>query len=124
MNKILIKGYFKNSDINDTIYYNTTGYLINKTISFKHDDTKLKIKEENNKIIFIKEDEKTILKNYFSLSEETYCNYYLKQMNLNMDIPILTKKIINKNNIIDIEYYLLSDKEIKNILHIEYEVLT
>lgn len=125
MNKILIKGYFKNSDTNEKIKYDTIGYLMNKTIKFKVNNTNLKIKLNNNTPLFIKEDEQTILKNKFLLNKETICEYYLKQENITLEIPIITKKIINNNNIIEIEYYLLTDRQnkIKNILHIEYEVL-
>lgn len=125
MNKILIKGYFKNSDTNDVINYNDTGFIMNNTIKFKHDNTDIKIKYINNNLCFIKEDEKSILKTSFLLKQNTISEYYIKQDDLKVEIPIYTNKIIYKNNIVEIEYDLLIDdkNKIKNILHIEYEVL-
>ena len=124
-NKILIKGYFKNNSTNEKIEYNEIGYFFNNTIKFKNNDTDLKIKIYNNKLVFIKEDNETKLICDFILNQETTCEYYLKQEKLKTNIPIQTKKIKNTNNVIEIEYYLLIDNinKIKNILHIEYEVL-
>lgn len=125
MNKILIKGYFKNNSINEKINYNEIGYFFNNTIKFKKNDTDLKIKIFENKLIFIKEDLETKLVCEFILNQKTKCEYYLKQENLKTNIEIQTKTIKNTNNVIEIEYYLLIDNtnKIKNVLHIEYEVL-
>lgn len=122
MHKIQIKGYFKNYSINEKIEYNEIGHLIGNTINFKKDNMTIKINFKNNRIIFTKTDENSILEHKFILNKQTYSKYYLKQENININIPIFTTKLKKEENKLKIEYYLDENKS-NNILDIEYEVL-
>lgn len=124
MYKILIKGYFKNCDINETIHYNNEGNLLNNIITFKDKDTRLKINIKSNSIIFTKDDINSKLEHEFILNKKTSSKYYLKEERININIPICTKKLEKKDKSIKIEYDLINNQETsKNILYIEYEVL-
>lgn len=122
MNKIQIKGYFKNYGMDTQIHYNETGHLIGNSITFDKDNTNIKIKFKNDRIIFIKNDENSILEHEFIQNKQTSSKYYLKQENININIPIFTTRIKKEENKLKIEYYLDDDKS-NNILDIEYEVL-
>ena len=82
----------------------------------------IKINFKNDRIIFTKTDENSILKHKFILNKQTYSKYYLKQENSNINIPIFTTKLKKEENKLKIEYYLDENKS-NNILDIEYEVL-
>jgi len=122
MHKIQIKGYFKNYSINEKIEYNEVGSLIGNSIIFDKDNTNIKIKFKNDRIIFIKTDENTILEHEFIQNKQTFSKYHLKQENININIPIFTTRIKKEENKLKIEYYLNEDHS-NNILNIEYEVL-
>lgn len=124
MYKIFIKGYFKNYNLNEIINYNNEGFLIGNIITFSNNETNLKLILKNNRISFIKEDNKSKLEHEFILNTKTFSKYILKKDNLSINIPIYTTKVDKKDKSIRIEYDLLDelDKK-KNIIYIEYEVL-
>lgn len=122
MNKIQIKGYFKNYGMNTKINYNEIGNLIGNTIIFDKDNNNFKIKFKNDRIIFIKTDENSILEHEFIENKKTSSKYHLKQENININIPIFTNSIKREKNKLKIEYYLDEEKS-NNVLNIEYEVL-
>ncbi len=124
MHKILIKGYFKNYDINEKINYNNYGFLLSNFITFKNNNDKIKINFKNDKIVFTKENNNSKLVHEFILNENTTGKYKIKSQNILIDIPIYTTKIENKNKSVKIEYnFLNNESKTKNIIYIEYEVL-
>ena len=124
MHKILIKGYFKNYDINEKINYKNHGFLLSNFITFKNNNDKIKINFKNDKILFTKENNNSKLVHEFILNENTTGKYKIKSQNILIDIPIYTTKIENKNKSVKIEYnFLNNESKTKNIIYIEYEVL-
>ena len=123
MNKIRIKGYFKNSELNHSIIYDCDGAQFNNIISFKHDNNRIKLKISNNNLIFTKEDEETILTyNFISNKKTTDNTYKLKKENLVAGLEIETKTIkINENSIL-VEF-VLTDSDEKYQLNIDYKVV-
>ena len=124
MHKILIKGYFKNYDINEKIKYKNHGFLLSNFITFKNNNDKIKINFKNDKILFTKENNNSKLVHEFILNENTTGKYKIKSQNILIDIPIYTTKIENKNKSVKIEYnFLNNESKTKNIIYIEDEVL-
>ena len=121
MYKILIKGYFKNCELNEIINYNNEGYLINNIITFKTEDTEIKLNVKTDKIKFVKDDKKSNLTCEFILKKNTVGKYKLKKENIIFDIPVYTNYILKKDKSIKIEYDISDNK---NILYIDYEVIT
>lgn len=123
MNKINIKGYFKNSALNDTIIYNCNGIKNNNIISFRHNNDDIKLTLNSNSLIFIKENNETILTyNFISNQKTTNNTYKLKKENLVAGLEIETKTIeINEDKIL-VEFVLVDSDE-KYQLNIDYKVV-
>lgn len=123
MHKILIKGYFKNCEINEKIEYNTIGFLVGNIIRFTTNNTNIQINNKKDKIIFTKEDINTKLTYEFIQNKKSIGKYNLKKEKIAVDIPIYTIKSRINNKSVNIEFCNIDNKKNKNSLYIEYEVL-
>ena len=123
MNKIRINGYFKNSELNHPIIYDCGGAQFNNIISFKHENNRIKLKINNNNLIFTIEDEETILTYNFISGQKTNNNSYkLKKENLVAYLEIETKTIEIKENSILVKFIIIDSNE-QAELKIDYKVV-
>lgn len=114
--KILIKGYLKNLTENEIFYIETKGIYNKNKIKFEFDNVKYTFNISNNNIIMNREGKDFISNMSFQENKKNYSSYILKENNLSLEIEILTKKVIIKNNLIIVNYFVIdseTDYEIK-----------
>lgn len=112
--KTRVKSYLKNITENTEELIETKAIKNSNVINYVHDKTKYKITINNNKIILLREN------NEFShgiIFEENVIHpseYYLKESNYSLEFNILTIKLIQEKNKIDITYKILENENIYN----------
>ncbi|MBE6153368.1 MAG: hypothetical protein E7166_04010 [Firmicutes bacterium] len=125
MNKIEIKGYFKNDDTNTIINYDCHGEKNSNNISFKSENDILTIDIKKDEIIFKRENDDIVMIYNLILGKTTTNNSYkLKKENMEFNFEITTTRIIIEENKLNIEFELVNiDKNCKYQLNINYKVV-
>lgn len=124
MNKIRVKGYFKNSELNNIITYDTFGTINDNIIKFENENDKITIDLNDTTIKFQKDNNDTTLNYNFTLGKTTSDNLYnLKKEKLHTYLIINTIKLINNKNDILIQFII--NNNINNLCEIKicYEVV-
>ena len=107
--RIRIKNIIKNhSEKNDNLI--ETFAIKNKDkISYHNEDTTYKLFFSDEKIILIRESREFIHKFIFDLDNVTKSEYYIKELNTNLDILIKTTKIKKSTKRIEIDYEIIDN---------------
>ncbi len=124
MSKIKLKASIKRSDEKNISIYETIALKTNNKINYLDDLTNNVIVINDDVITLNRKNKEYEINLEFTLNKETFGSYLLKNYNKEIDIKIITKKIIKEDNKLLIEYIqdIYSDKvEISYLL--EYEVI-
>ena len=107
--KVKIKGKLNNITNFESIDIDTHGIKNKDHIIFKNDDIKYTIKYKNNDIILIRESNEFINQFKFIEGKKTNSEYYIKEYNTNIDVEIMTNKVIINDNYIEINYKIIDN---------------
>ena len=118
--KIEVKGYLKNI-AEDTKELIETNAIKNKNkITYINNDTSYKIELRDNIIILIRENNDFSHKFIFDIDNTTKSEYYIKELNTNIDVLIKTTKLRYTDKKIEIAYEII-DSENKYIYILDME---
>ena len=118
--KIKVKGYLKNI-AEDTKELIETNAIKNKNkITYINNDTSYKIELRDNIIILIRENNDFSHKFIFDIDNTTKSEYYIKELNTNIDVLIKTTKLRYTDKKIEIAYEII-DSENKYIYILDME---
>lgn len=107
--KIKVKGYLKNITENTEEKIDTYAVKNKDKISYIIDDTKYKIEIHPSNITLTRENKEFIHCMIFEYNKETTTNYYIKELNSELSIKILTTKLEIQESIIKINYKVLDN---------------
>lgn len=109
--KIKVKGYLENIGKNTKETIDTLGIKNKYNVIYNFNNIKHKIIFNKKNILLIRENEDFIHNFNFELSKETDSEYYIKEYSTNIDVPIITNKLIISDNSIEIEYLIKETNE-------------
>ena len=109
--KIKVKGYLENIEEKNKISFNTFAIKNKNTITYINDETKITINVQNNKLIMTRDNQEFSHQSIFELNKEYETEYYIKELNSSIFIPIRTTNIKITDNIIEIHYTNISSNE-------------
>lgn len=112
--KTRVKGCLKNLTENTEELIETKAIKNSNVINYVHDKTKHKITITNNKIILLRENDEFSHGIIFEENVTHLSEYYLKESNYSLEFNILTIKLIQEKNKIDITYKILENENIYN----------
>lgn len=110
MSKIIINHNIKSSIQNEFIK-NKIGILNNNTIVYKCDDAIIKVKINNYKVFFEKENSNMKIFLEFEKGKFLVTKYIIKDLNLKIELKTETKNLIIKDNYVLVEYNLFMNEE-------------
>ncbi len=106
MGKIKIKGLIENKQENTKEKFETKGIKRENIISFISNDIKYKMDINPTKITLLRENDIFSHKLTFIKNKETDSEYYIKEYDTTLIIPMITKKIDYDDNKIKIIYLI------------------
>lgn len=105
--KIRIKNTIKNHSEKSESLIESFAIKNRNKISYCYEDTTYKLLINNNKILLVRETKEFIHKFIFDLDNITKSEYYIKELNTNIDVLIKTTKINKSEKKIDIDYEII-----------------
>lgn len=102
--KVKIKGYLKNITDNTIDTIDVNGLKNDKCIKYNIDNTNHIITIKDNKIVLLRDNENYSHRLTFETNKETNTEYYIKEYESTLLIPIKTTKLNILKNKIEIEY--------------------
>ena len=105
--RIKIKGSFKNITDNDIFEFEEKGIKNKDRITFNNNNVKQSIKCDNNEIILIRDGDDFVNTFVFN-KKNSNSNYLLKENGYDMDMEVITSNIEISDELIYIEYEIIS----------------
>ena len=118
--RIKLKGYIENK-VDKTKEKIDVYAIRNKNkINYICNDTTYKINKQDDKVILLRENKNFSHKFIFDIDNITKSEYYIKELNTNIDVLIKTTKLIYNDKEIKIDYEIVdSDSKYSYILDME-----
>lgn len=117
---VIINFYLRNNE--EEITRNDISYKIkNNTYIFNIDNDNYTVEKSDN-IHLRKENSESIIDFIYINNKETKGTYYIKELNFYMDAKIKTNKLVNLNNLIEINYDLYLQDEYIGNFEIKFEI--
>ena len=107
--KIKIKNLIKNYNEKNENLIETSAIKNKNKISYYNEDTTYKLFFSDKKIMLVRESKEFIHKFIFDLDNITKSEYYIKELNTNLDILIKTTKIKKSSKRIEIDYEIIDN---------------
>lgn len=107
--KIKIKGYLENITEKAIENIDTFGIKKDNTITYLSNDTKYKLTYEKNKVIMIRDNQEFTHNFIFINNIKNKSTYYIKEYSTNIEMEVLTTKLISNNKKIEINYKVLEN---------------
>ena len=118
--KIKVKSSLENMTEKKTEKIETFAIRNKNKIKFYHNETKIDISIDNDKLTLIRENDNFIHKFEFKLNKETKSEYYIKEYSSSIEVNILTTNLLIKDKRIEINYIIKdSNDEYYYILDME-----
>ena len=105
--RIKIKGYLKNITDNEIFEFEEKGIKNKDKITFNNNNIKYSIKCNNSEIILIRDGDDFINTFVFN-KKNSNSNYFLKENGYDMDMEVITSNIEISDELIYIEYEIIS----------------
>ena len=105
--RIKIKGYLKNITDNEIFEFEEKGIRNKNKITFNNNNIKYSIKCDNNEIILIRDGDDFVNTFVFN-KKNSNSNYLLKENGYDMDMEVITSNIEISDELIYIEYEIIS----------------
>ena len=105
--RIKIKGYLKNITDNEIFEFEEKGIKNKDRITFNNNNVKYSIKCDNNEIILIRDGDDFVNTFVFN-KKNSNSNYLLKENGYDMDMEVITSNIEISDELIYIEYEIIS----------------
>ena len=105
--RIKIKGYLKNITDNEIFEFEERGIRNKNKITFNNNNIKYSIKCDNNEIILIRDGDDFVNTFVFN-KKNSNSNYLLKENGYDMDMEVITSNIEISDELIYIEYEIIS----------------
>lgn len=105
--RIKIKGYLKNITDNEIFEFEEKGIRNKNKITFSNNNIKYSIKCDNNEIILIRDGDDFVNTFVFN-KKNSNSNYFLKENGYDMDMEVITSNIEISDELIYIEYEIIS----------------
>ena len=105
--RIKIKGYLKNITDNEIFEFEEKGIRNKNKITFNNNNIKYSIKCDNNEIILIRDGDDFVNTFVFN-KKNSNSNYFLKENGYDMDMEVITSNIEISDELIYIEYEIIS----------------
>ena len=105
--RIKINGYLRNNTENNLISFNEKGIKNKDRITFNNSNIKYSIKCDNNEIILIRDGDDFVNTFVFN-KKNSNSNYFLKENGYDMDMEVITSNIEISDELIYIEYEIIS----------------
>ena len=105
--RIKIKGYLKNITDNEIFEFEEKGIRNKNKITFNNNNVKYSIKCDNNEIILIRDGDDFVNTFVFN-KKNSNSNYLLKENGYDMDMEVITSNIEISDELIYIEYEIIS----------------
>ena len=105
--RIKIKGYLKNITDNEIFEFEENGIRNKNKITFNNNNIKYSIKCDNNEIILIRDGDDFVNTFVFN-KKNSNSNYFLKENGYDMDMEVITSNIEISDELIYIEYEIIS----------------
>lgn len=105
--RIKIKGYLKNITDNEIFEFEEKGIRNKNKITFNNSNIKYSIKCDNNEIILIRDGDDFINTFLFN-KKNSNSNYLLKENGYDMDMEVITSNMEISDELIYIEYEIIS----------------
>lgn len=109
--KIKVKGYLENLQEKNKISFNTFAIKNKNTITYINDETKITISVQNNKLIMTRDSQEFSHQSIFELNKKNETEYYIKELNSSIFIPIYTTNLKITESRIEIHYTNVSSDE-------------
>ncbi len=110
MSKIIISYCIKSSEQNETIK-DIKGIKNDNTIIYNQDNIIVKIRVDNNKVFINRENDNLKISLEFEKNKFLMTKYFIKNLNLELNLKTETKNLIIKDNCVLIEYDLYMNDE-------------
>ena len=107
--KIKIKGYLENITEKTIENIDTFGIKKDNTITYLSNDTKYKLTYEKNKVIMIRDNQEFTHNFIFINNIKNKSTYYIKEYSTNIEMEVLTTKLISNEKKIVINYKVLEN---------------
>ena len=114
--RIKVKSCIKNITNKNVEKVSTNGIKNKNRITYKHDDTIIKIEIKDKRVKVIRENDQIIHTFNFELNKETKSEYYIKEYQSELDIAILTTKLDISEERIEICYIVKDSQEEYNYI--------
>ena len=105
--RIKIKGCLKNITDNEIFEFEENGIRNKNKITFNNNNIKYSIKCDNNEIILIRDGDDFVNTFVFN-KKNSNSNYFLKENGYDMDMEVITSNIEISDELIYIEYEIIS----------------
>ena len=105
--RIKIKGYLKNITDNEIFEFEEKGIKNKDRITFNNNNVKYSIKCNNSEIILIRDGDDFVNTFVFN-KKNSNSNYFLKENGYDMDMEVITSNIEISDELIYIEYEIIS----------------
>lgn len=105
--RVKIKGFLKNITEKENLFFNEKGINNKNKISFISDNIKYNIKYSTSEVIMVREG-KDFINTFIFHKKNGTSTYTVKDNNYTIDMGIIVKELIIRENFIDIKY-IISD---------------
>ena len=105
--RIKVKGYLRNITDNEIFEFEEKGIRNKNKITFNNNNVKYSIKCDNNEIILIRDGDDFVNTFVFN-KKNSNSNYLLKENGYDMDMEVITSNIEISDELIYIEYEIIS----------------